>query len=284
MILRALATCLALAALAPAVSASETAASLFARKGTPSPHSSYSIGQASRGCLAGGVQLPESGPTWQAMRLGRNHHWGNPATIAYIEDLSRTATRAGWKGLYVGDIAQARGGPVKGHASHQTGLDVDIWFTPAMRLDLSRRQREQLGAISVRSSDQRGLNANWTPAHAAILEAAARDPRVNRIFVTAPVKLALCADAGRGDAAWLRKIRPWWGHDDHFHVRLDCPRGAPGCLDQDPLPPGDGCREAIWWVTDALLPPDPNAPKPKPRAPLTLADLPQQCTSVLTAR
>lgn len=283
MIRTALAACLALAALAPAAPA-QTARSLFAARSTPSPHAPYSVGQASRGCLAGGRQLPESGPTWQAMRLSRNHNWGNPVMIDFIEDLSRTATRAGWKGLYVGDIAQARGGPVKGHASHQTGLDVDIWFTPAMRLDLTRSDREKLGAISVRAADRRHVNGNWTPSHAYILEAAARDARVNRIFVTAPVKLAMCADAGRGDAAWLRKIRPWWGHDDHFHVRLDCPAGAVGCVDQDPVPPGDGCQDAVWWVTDALLPPDPNAPKPPPKPPLRLADLPPQCTEVLKAR
>ena len=92
------------------------------------------------------------------------------------------------------------------------------------------------------------------------------------------------ADAGPGDAAWLRKIRPWWEHHDHFHVRLNCPRGAVGCVDPDPIPPGDGCKDAVWWVTEALLPPDPNAAKPKPKPPLQLADLPPQCTEVLTAR
>jgi penicillin-insensitive murein endopeptidase len=283
MIDRLLAACLCLAVLAPAAGA-QTAMSLFAGKGTPSPHAAQSLGAPARGCLAGGMQLPESGPTWQAMRLGRNHNWGNPVTIAFIEDLSRTATKLGWRGLYVGDIAQPRGGPVRGHASHQTGLDVDIWYTPPPRLDLTRSQREQLSAINIRAGDQRNLNGNWTPSHALLLEAAARDPRVNRIFVTAPVKLQLCADARRGDAAWLRKIRPWWDHHDHFHVRLNCPRGVAGCVDPDPVPPGDGCKDAVWWVTDALLPPDPNAPKPKPRPPLQLADLPPACTTVLTAR
>ncbi len=283
MIRRILATCLALATLAAPVHA-QTAMSLFAAKGTPSPQPTYSIGEPSRGCLAGGVQLPESGPTWQAMRLSRNHEWGNPTTIAFIEDLSRAATRVGWKGLYIGDIGQARGGPAGGHASHQTGLDVDIWYTPPPRLDLSRADREKVGAMIVRANDQRNVNANWTPSHAALLEAAARDPRVERIFVTAPVKLALCADAGRGDAAWLRKIRPWYGHHDHFHVRLNCPKGARGCVDPAPIPAGDGCKDAVWWVTDALLPPDPNAPKVKPKPPLRLADLPAQCTTVLQAR
>jgi penicillin-insensitive murein endopeptidase len=280
---RLLASCLVFALLAGA-SQAQTAQSLFARQGTPSPHGTDPIGETGRGCLAGAVQLPESGPTWQAMRLGRNHHWGDPSMMAYIEDLSRAAARIGWKGLYVGDISQARGGPVKGHASHQTGLDVDIWYTPPSRLDLTRTQREQLSAINVRSADQRSVNANWTPAHAELLEAAARDPRANRIFVTGPVKLAMCETAGPRDAAWLRKIRPWWGHHDHFHVRLNCPAGARGCVAQDPVPPGDGCAEAVWWVTDALLPPDPNAPPVEPRAPLTLADLPSQCREVVSAR
>ncbi len=283
MILRALAACLALAAL-PATASAETALRLFAVPQTPTAQAPQSIGSGSRGCLAGGVQLPETGPTWQAMRLSRNHEWGNPAMIDFIEDLSRTAVKAGWKGLYVGDIAQPRGGPVRGHASHQTGLDADIWFTPPTRLDLTRGERERVSAISLLASDKRHVNANYTPQHAAILEAAARDPRVERIFVTPPVKLALCASASRSDAAWLRKIRPWWDHVDHFHVRLGCPRGAKGCVNQTPVPPGDGCADAVWWVTEALEPPPPNAPKPKPRPPLQLADLPAQCTAVLQAR
>jgi penicillin-insensitive murein endopeptidase len=233
---------------------------LFSVPQTPTAQPTYSIGSASRGCLAGGVQLPQSGPTWQAMRLSRNHHWGNPVMIDFIEDLSRTAVKVGWKGLYVGDISQPRGGPVKGHASHQIGLDADIWITPPSRLDLSAGERERVGAISVLASDKRHDNANWTRSHAALIEAAARDPRVERIFITAPVKLALCANAKRSDAAWLRKIRPWWDHTDHMHVRLKCPRGAPGCVDQTPVPPGDGCADAVWWVTEALKPPPPGTP------------------------
>lgn len=281
--LLALALAIALLGLAPPAAA-QTAKALFASKPRPTSHAPTPIGGHSRGCIAGAAQLPESGPTWQAMRLGRNHHWGHPATIAYIVELSRAATRVGWHGLYVGDIGQARGGPVGGHASHQTGLDVDIWFTPAMRLDLSRADRERLSAINVRSDSQRGLNGRWTPAHDRLLELAARDARVDRIFVTPPIKLHLCAQAGRGDRGWLAKIRPWWGHNDHFHVRLNCPAGAGGCADPAPLPAGDGCAEAIWWVTDALAPPDPNAPPVPPRPPLRLADLPPQCAQVLNAR
>jgi penicillin-insensitive murein endopeptidase len=281
--LRAFAACLALAAL-PAAAGAQTAMQLFSVPQTPTAQPTYSIGSASRGCLAGGVQLPQSGPTWQAMRLSRNHHWANPVMIDFIEDLSRTAVKVGWKGLYVGDISQPRGGPVRGHASHQIGLDADIWITPPPRLDLTAGERERVGAISVLASDKRHVNANWTPSHAALIEAAARDPRVERIFITPPVKLALCANAKRSDTPWLRKIRPWWDHTDHMHVRLNCPKGARGCVEQAPIPPGNGCADAVWWVTEALEPPPPGAPKPKPKPPLTLSDLPAVCTRVLQAR
>lgn len=284
MILRLSAICLALTLAAAPVPA-QTAKQLFSRPDTPTAAPTYAIGAPSNGCLAGAVQLPESGPTWQAMRLSRNHEWGHPAMIDFIEDLSRVAARQpGWPGLYVGDISQPRGGPVSGHASHQIGLDVDFWYLRPTRLDLSAAERERISANNVKARDERSVNANWTPANAAILKAAASDPRVNRIFVTAPVKLQMCAEAGPRDQAWLGKIRPWWGHDDHFHVRLNCPRGAAGCVPQAAVPPGDGCKEAIWWVTDALKPPDPNAPKPKPTPPLMLADMPPQCAQVLKAR
>ncbi|MEO0914815.1 MAG: penicillin-insensitive murein endopeptidase [Pseudomonadota bacterium] len=277
---------LALAALALPASAQTPAKQLFGAKATPSSQPPAPIGSYAKGCLAGAEQLPETGPTWQAMRLSRNRNWGHPDAISFIKRLSIAATRVGWPGLYIGDISQPRGGPMlTGHRSHQMGLDVDIWMLPPSRLDLTRAERESLSSISVRSADQRRVNSNWTFAHHRVLRAAARDPSVARIFVTAPVKLQMCKDE-TGDRRYLRKIRPWWGHHYHFHVRMNCPRGSRGCFEQDPIPPGDGCQDAIWWVTDALNPPkpDPNAPKPPPRAPrreITMADLPQQCSAVL---
>ncbi len=264
--------------------AQQAAKELFGRKNTASHHQPEAIGTYAKGCVAGAVQLPETGPTWQAMRLSRNRNWGHPEVISFIERLSRSAVRAGWKGLYVGDIAQPRGGPMlSGHASHQVGLDADIWMLPPSRLNLTRAEREKLSSISIRTKDQRNVNSNWTRAHHEILKAAASDPAVARIFVTGAAKLRMCKDASRNDRAWLRKIRPWWGHHYHFHVRLNCPEGSRNCQDQAPIPAGDGCEQAVWWVTDALKPPDPNAPKTKrkPKAPITLATLPQSCTQVL---
>lgn len=245
------------------------------------------LGGYAKGCMAGGAQLPETGPTWQAMRLSRNRNWGHPEAIDFVKDLSAFAARQpGWDGLYIGDISQPRGGPMlTGHRSHQIGLDIDIWMLAPKRLNLSMREREEISSVSLRRANGAYVNSKWTAQHHKILRAAAKDRRVARIFVFPGAKVQMCKDE-RGDRRWLRKIRPWWGHHYHFHVRLACPRGARGCVNQPAPPAGDGCKDAERWVRDILNPPppNPNAPKPKPRRELTLADLPRQCAGVLSSR
>lgn len=245
---------------------------------------SQAVGGYARGCQAGAVQLPETGPTWQAMRLSRNRNWAQPITVDYVQDLSRyVATLPGWEGLYVGDMSQPRGGPMlTGHASHQSGLDIDIWMLPPDRLDLTREERETISSISMRRDGGAYTNSSWTPQHEAVLKAAASDPRVARIFVFPGAKVEMCKNAG-SDRDWLNKIRPWWGHHYHFHVRLKCPAGDNNCTDQAPPPAGDGCADADRWVRDILNPPPPDPNPRPPRGPLTMAQLPGQCSLVATS-
>ncbi len=252
---------------------------------TPAPFGGYA-----KGCISGGVQLPQTGPTWQAMRLSRNRNWGHPQLVDFVADLSAKAARLpGWNGLYVGDLSQPRGGPMlSGHRSHQIGLDADIWLMPPSRLNHTIRDRENLSAVSMRRANGAYVNSGWTRSQHELLKAAASDPRVARIFIFPGAKVQMCNDE-TGNRDWLRKIRPWWGHHYHFHVRLACPKGARGCVDQAPPPPGDGCADAQQWVNNILNPPkpkprDPNAPKPKPKRELTMADLPQQCVNVLQSQ
>jgi penicillin-insensitive murein endopeptidase len=262
------------------------AKNLFGAAPVGSPQQSQPFGGYARGCQAGAEQLSETGPTWQAMRLSRNRNWAQPETLDFVRDLSRfAATQNGWDGLYVGDMSQPRGGPMlTGHRSHQTGLDIDFWMLPPDRLNLTADERENLSSISMRRAAGAYTNDRWTPQHEAIIRAAASDPRVARIFIFPGAKVAMCNSA-TGDRSWLNKVRPWWGHHYHFHVRLNCPDGATGCTDQAPPPPGDGCDDADGWV-DRILnppPPDPDAPPPVPRRDLTMANLPGQCLDVLNA-
>ncbi len=285
--------------LAAPAQAETLANKLFGAKDAPSAQDSMPIGSYARGCAAGLVELPETGPTWQAMRLSRHRNFGQPTMIQFLMDLSATARDIGFgRGLYIGDISQPRGGPMtSGHASHQIGLDADIWMLPPRSLTLSEAEREDISSIPVRSADQRSVTENWTKVHRELMKQAALDPRVDRIFVAAAVKIEMCKTAKARDKKWLQKIRPVAGHDTHFHVRLKCPKGASLCETQAPTVAdlskgGDGCDETLmYWVTDYLNPPksdgkkpkEDDAPKKKGPRQFTMADLPKQCKAVLAA-
>lgn len=281
--MRALVIGLILAALVAPAASAQTAKSLFGAVAAPAPGPAAPLGSYAKGCLAGAVELPETGPAWQAMRLSRNRNWGHPDLIAFIERLGIQAQALGWPRLYVGDLSQPRGGPMRsGHRSHQIGLDADIWLRAPGAALISRADREAISSTVVVAADRRSVNDRWTPTHHAVIRAAARDGAVARIFVNAAIKQALCDAEPAGDRAWLAKVRPWWSHDSHFHVRLACPAGAVGCADQDPVPPGDGCGDLAWWFSDEALNPAPAPGPAKPPQPeLTLADLPTACAPLV---
>ena len=258
---------------------------LFGRKTAPADIAARTIGFYSRGCLAGGQALSVDGDAWQVMRLSRNRNWGHPELVAFLESLAREARgRKIWPGLLVGDLSQPRGGPMlTGHASHQIGLDADIWLTPMPDERLSRAQREELSATNVVRANGLDVDpAKWTQQHMSLIRLAAQDRRVERVFVNPAIKQAICREA-KGDRAWLNKVRPFYGHNYHFHIRLACPASEVSCRAQDGIPPGDGCDASLaWWFTDEALNPKPVPPEKRPK-PVTLAQLPQECRAVLDA-
>jgi penicillin-insensitive murein endopeptidase len=253
---------------------------LFGRKDRPAPLAARSIGYYTNGCLAGGVALPINGKTWQVMRLSRNRNWGHPNLIKFLERLADRAPKLGWNGLLVGDLAQPRGGPMlTGHWSHQVGLDADLWLTPMPDRELTRQEREEMMATNVVADDWKDVNPKiWSPAHIAILKAAAQDKEVERVLVNPAIKKALCRDV-TGDRSWLHKMRPVLGHNYHFHVRIGCPKGQEGCKPQPPAPADEGCgKDLDWWFTREAV------PKPGPgRPPLKMSALPAACRQVLKA-
>jgi len=258
----------------------DAAKRVFGAAASPAPGPARAIGSYSRGCLAGATALPADGPNWQVMRPSRNRAWGHPVMIAFLEHLAaQAAGTAGWPGLLVGDIAQPRGGPMlTGHESHQIGIDADIWLTPMPDRRLSPAERDTMGATNLVAESGDDIDPKvWRPEHRQLLEAAARGASVARIFVNPAIKRALCREAG-ADSDWLRMIRPWWGHNYHFHVRLRCPPGEAECRDQAEPPPGDGCgAELDWWFT-----PEAKHPKPGPPAkPLLVSDLPAACAALV---
>jgi penicillin-insensitive murein DD-endopeptidase len=260
---------------------------LFGRKVLPAAIPTRVVGFYAKGCLAGAEALPINGETWQVMRLSRNRNWAHPDMVALLERLSGKVHKdAGWPGILVGDMSQPRGGPMlTGHASHQVGLDADIWLTPMPNRQLSRNEREEMSAVMMVRHDRLDIDPNvWTPNHLAVIRDAAEEPTVQRIFVNAAIKKALCREA-KGDRSWLSKVRPMYGHDYHFHIRIKCPAGSGECERQPAPSDGEGCSadDLAYWFKDSVIHPKPPATPPKPIPPMTLAQMPAPCRQVLAA-
>lgn len=266
-------------------SADPLAKEAFGAQRLPAATAASVHGSYSKGCFAGGVAIAADGPHWQAMRLSRNRRWGHPEMIALLERFSRDAAQDGWTGLLLGDVSQPRGGPMlSGHASHQLGLDADVWFLPMPDRRLSAAEREKLEFVSLLKPKSLYVDdRKWTPAHANLLKRAASYPNVERVLVHPGIKKKLC-DTVTGDRSWLRKVRPIWGHDSHFHIRIGCPADSPGCKRQEATPPGDGCDKSLaWWFTDEPWKGSDGPAPVRARDVMKLSALPQACRAVLGA-
>lgn len=232
-----------------------------------------SIGGYSNGCIIGAQPLALKGEGYQVIRHARNRYYGHPNLLAYLQQLGKLAKQAGLPPILIGDMGMPAGGRfASGHASHQTGLDADIWLRFGPMDDKTAAKPDGLGLLVV-DRERKVINANWQAQHAQLIKLAASAPQVDRIFVNPAIKVQLCATAG-ADRAWLRKIRPWHAHDSHFHVRLTCPKDAPQCENQAPIPSGDGCgAELASWFE----PPKPSTTSQNK----TLPQPPAQCRMIL---
>jgi penicillin-insensitive murein DD-endopeptidase len=300
-------------------------AEAFSQFRAPAAGKPDAIGSYSNGCLVGGVGMPRSGPGFEVMRPSRNRFFGHPALVAFIQRLAASAKKKKVGTLLIGDMAQARGGPTPtGHRSHQSGLDVDIGFTRPSFLakrKLSKTEREGWSQIPVVDLTTRTLTAEWGTRVQDLIELAASDPEVARVFVHPRIKRELCDQAAASaqaatqekkaaaqdtektaaakkktvsakdakkakeaekaaakDWSWLRIVRPWWGHNDHLHVRLKCPADSTTCEAQEAMSPGDGCSELAWWESEearrAREPKKELPPVPIPAAPVEIRSVP----------
>lgn len=247
---------------------------------SPSIQPSQAIGSYANGCLAGGASLPLEGQGYQVLRSQRARYYGHPETIRFIKRLAVQSQQKLSTNILIGDMSLPQGGRFSsGHSSHQTGLDIDIWLKLADEL-LSSQQLSEPQPLSVVNLEQyQLLKDNWDERHFTLVKLAANDQQVARIFVHPVIKQKLCVSEDTQNREWLRKVRPWWGHHYHMHVRLKCPQDSKNCQSQPEPPVGDGCgSELASWK-----------PQPKPAAPKVVVTqtkkkpkvLPIQCQQLL---
>ncbi|HHQ6546592.1 TPA: penicillin-insensitive murein endopeptidase [Serratia fonticola] len=240
----------------------------------PVSGTAQAVGGFANGCIIGAHPLPLNSQDYQVMRPDQRRYFGHPDLLAFIQRLSSQANQKALGTVLIGDMAMPAGGRFSsGHASHQSGLDVDIWLQlPRQRWSAQQLLKPQ--PIDLVSGDgKQVVDRQWQPQIESLIKMAAQDSEVTRIFVNPAIKQRLCQDAG-ADRAWLHKVRPWFGHRAHMHVRLRCPAGSLECLDQDAPPVGDGCgAELASW----FKPHQPNANPVKKEPP----PLPPTCQALL---
>ena len=203
-----------------------------------------SIGGYANGCLIGADTLAEKGVGFESIRRFRNRYYGHPKMVKLIEWLGKKNEELGRAPLLIGDLSQPAGGPMAyGHASHQMGLDADVWFTHQRK---TRRDQDYFFPRFVNLKAEKINPKTWDPTIIPVLKAVAKNPQVNRVFVNWIIKRHLCKIV-KTDRDWLRKIRPWWGHDRHFHIRMTCPKGSPHCKNQRSLAEAKNCGGELWF-------------------------------------
>jgi penicillin-insensitive murein endopeptidase len=214
-----------------------TAPALASAKNAPARRErAVSVGSPSDGKLVGGKKISAS-PT---MRLVGEHPWGLPDLV---DMLTRSADRVAKKHpgavLTVADLSKKGGGDVDGHRSHESGRDADVGFYMskggksflAPRFAAIEEDGRARGLPGVRFDDAK----NW-----ALVEAWLTDPSTNVLMIFAAKHIEdrlLAFAAASGAPAALRAraaevlIQPHGAlpHDNHFHVRITCPRGQADC-------------------------------------------------------
>ncbi|PFG46286.1 penicillin-insensitive murein endopeptidase [Vibrio sp. ES.051] len=250
----------------------------------PTQNSSSSIGSYANGCLDGALSLPLDGVGYQVLRHKAKRYYGHPNTIRFLEKLALKAHQELNTTLLIGDLSLPRGGRFSsGHKSHQTGLDIDIWLRLADE-PLSDTELRFLKPMSV--VDLKGyviLDNYWEGRHFELIRYASQSEDVARIFVHPVIKEKLCAQETGNNRSWLRKVRPWWGHHYHFHVRLSCPNSSRYCVDQAPPPSGDGCGFELASWKPKVIPQSKTSSRKTVSKPKRVKEIPPQCQPIINA-
>ena len=229
------------------------------------------VGNYNNGCIFNSHSLKVSTDTYQVAHPRKQRYFGDESMVRFIERYSAAVKKNGVGNVLVGDVSTRYGGRLNtGHASHQNGLDADIEFY----LDrINPKDLDKPHANILVTRDKKTTNSLFNRKYYDLIMLAAKDPLVERIFVSPAIKVKMCEmTADENMHKYLHKIRPWFGHTEHFHVRLRCPAHAADCEKQTPIPEmntiAEEKEEALSW----FLPPPTDVAKniqkkPKPELP-----------------
>jgi penicillin-insensitive murein DD-endopeptidase len=213
---------------------------------------SRSLGYPWQGSLARGVKLAPSAHLRFVPEYEKTEHFYGAWQLVQL--LTRAAqyvsVRLPGARLSVGELSAQHGGNLGGHASHESGRDVDLGF---YMLDAAGRPYH---GFAFANFDARGraqkpntglrfdVARNWELIARLVTDG---DARVQYVFVAQGLRDLLLQEAKRQNAARVvreraarvlvppRERHP---HGNHFHVRVYCgPHERPKCSEEGPFWP-----------------------------------------------
>jgi murein endopeptidase len=169
---------------------------------------SIAVGDPAAGRLIRGVRLPSEGEhfyTWDPVKRRSPNRpwrrWGTDRLVRVLLQVAREYRSAHPRArrMAIGDLSRPRGGDFGprfgyiGHASHQNGLDADIYYPRA-----DRRPR--------------------APKYASQIDRALSQELVDRFVAKGAVAIYVGPNTGLGGPPAV--VQPLVNHDNHLHVRI----------------------------------------------------------------
>lgn len=192
------------------------------------------------------VGAPNSGYQIRAKKLSDTPHlvvknsstkyrYGHPALVLMLRRSARELSRSG-KGItmLVGDLSREEGGALFGHRSHQSGRDADVGFyaldSRGNSVKLTEFVKFEANGYSADGALRFDDYRNWLLVQAWVTD---RRAGISHIFVSHGLRARLLAYAQTRPAfrkhipaatELLKQPEHGEPHDDHFHVRIACPK------------------------------------------------------------
>lgn len=231
--------------LAPFEAASKPARELPPKfQGSPYSLMSLSVGHPNDGWQVRAKRLKKA-DSLRILDKSKKLTYGHPALVLMLKrSAKQLAKQFPGSKMVVADLSDKDGGPLAGHRSHQSGRDADILFYARdkkgrkvvpdkfVSYDANGKAKDGSGLIF---DDER----NWL-----LVQLWAKDDRagLSHIFVSRSLRKRLLAFASKskiyskyiGDVnTVLKQPEDSTAHDDHFHIRISCPKKHEGlCFEQ----------------------------------------------------
>lgn len=211
-----------------------------ARRALPS----QSIGSPTAGRLVGGAKLQESPHVRVVPFYAGDARWGLEPLVDLVDRAARMVRKQfPDAALSVGHLSKPGGGGIDRHASHESGRDADLGFY------VVNHKGRPIYADHFVPFRGDGTAPTWPGARFddarnwALVAAIVGYPRakVTHIFVASPLRERLLRYAAKINAPLsirkraaelMAQPRGSMPHDDHFHVRIACPRGMTQCIER----------------------------------------------------